>query len=209
MPVFIVGTDTDVGKTFVSSWLTHHLPLTYWKPIQSGTDINVPDDFAFVAKMAKIAPIKPVYSFAAPLSPHLASALENVEIQTEKLKIPEVKNLIIEGAGGIFVPLTNTLTLLDWMSMHKLPTLIVARDHLGTINHTCLTIEALRNRNIPVLGVVLNQTPGCSAQAAHQEAIEHFGKVPILATLPILQSVSQISPPQRLQESLAHALESH
>lgn len=186
MRVFVTGTDTDAGKTIVSAWLCLHSGADYWKPIQSG---HPPDrDADTVARLsgARIHPER--HLLRAPLSPHEAAALEGVRIELDDFRLPQTSSpLVIEGAGGVLVPLNETATMLDLMERLGAPVLIAAKSGLGTINHTCLTLAALRSRNLPVLGVVLSGPP----HPANRQAIEHFGSVAVLAELPPLAPLTR------------------
>jgi len=182
--IFVTGTDTDVGKTVVSSWLVYHLKADYWKPIQTGHDLdkNTVQRLAHIPDSECTQRIKQsVYQLNSPLSPHAAAELENVTIDIDKISAPESNNsMIIEGAGGVLVPLTKKLFMIDLIKKLNMPVIVVARSTLGTINHTCLTLEALRAKNIPVIGVVMSGTPNPS----NKQAIEHYGKVKVIAEIP-------------------------
>lgn len=195
--VFVTGTDTDVGKTIVSAWLTHHWQADYWKPVQSGmTDGS---DFDRIKQLVPSAKIHPsAYTLAAPLSPHEAAKLEGKTLKLEELVLPKTDNvLVVEGAGGAMVPLNDDQLMTDVMVHLGLPVVVVARSGLGTINHTLLTLSALRARGISVLGVVMNGPEN----PANAQAIEHFGAVKVLAQIPKLSHISNaeiaaLSPPQ-------------
>ncbi|OJX72131.1 dethiobiotin synthase [Magnetospirillum sp. 64-120] len=180
--VFVTGTDTGIGKTLVSAWLTHHWRAEYWKPLQTGaTEDSDSDTVAALAPGARIHP--PAHVFQAPLSPHAAARLEGAAIALDGLKLPATDGpLVVEGAGGILVPLNDTALTVDWVETLGLPVLVVARSGLGTINHTLLTLEALKRRHVPILGVVMNGPPNADNRAA----IEHFGGTRVLAEIPPL-----------------------
>lgn len=180
--VFVTGTDTGIGKTLVSAWLTHHWRAEYWKPVQTGAAED--SDSATIAALAPAARIHPpAYVFQAPLSPHAAARLENAVITLDGLKLPATDGpLVVEGAGGILVPLNDQTLTADWVEHTGLPVLVVARSGLGTINHTLLTLEALKRRRIPILGVVMNGPPN----PGNRKAIEHFGGTRVLAEIPPL-----------------------
>lgn len=184
--VFVTGTDTDIGKTLVAAWLTHAWKADYWKPVQTGSVDGTDADT--VAKLAPGAVIHPsTYVFAAPLSPHEAARREKARIELSALVPPKTDNaLVVEGAGGVMVPLNETALMIDLMERLRLPVVIVARSALGTINHTLMTLEMLRRRHIPILGVVMNgqRNPG------NRQAIEHFGGVPVLAEVQPLFAVT-------------------
>lgn len=184
--VFVTGTDTDIGKTLVSAWLTLNLGADYWKPVQSGAAEG--SDAETVSRLVPDAVIHPsTYMLQAPLSPHEAARRERVRIDLSAIRPPETGNtLVVEGAGGVMVPLNEVALMIDLMERLQLPTVVVARTALGTINHTLLTLDALRRRRIPILGVVLNG----QRNPANRQAIEHFGAVPILAEIRPLFAVT-------------------
>lgn len=187
MQIFITGTDTNVGKTLISSWICLHTGYSYFKPIQTGTDRDRDSDV--VSKLANANIYKESYFYQNPLSPHLAASLENGNIDISRVKLPKEHNLIVEGAGGVFVPINKTTFMVDLIKKLNIPVILVARSTLGTINHTLLSLEALRIRSIPILGVILN---GPHNQD-NLKAIEFYGKVQILASVPKLQEISKKS----------------
>ena len=184
--VFVTGTDTDVGKTVVAAWLVSNWRADYWKPVQSGMVDG--SDAACVADLAPGTPIHPsAYTLQAPLSPHEAARHESLRIDLAAIVPPSTaRPLVVEGAGGVLVPLNDTALMVDLIAHIGLPALVVARSTLGTINHTLLTLEALARRALPVLGVVLNGPPS----PANRHAIEQFGRVAVLAELPHLPAVN-------------------
>lgn len=184
--VFVTGTDTGIGKTLVSAWLTHAWKADYWKPIQTGAVEGT--DSGTVAKLAPGALVHPsAYVFQAPLSPHEAARRERARIELSALVPPKTDNaLVVEGAGGVMVPLNEAALMIDFMERLRLPTVLVTRSGLGTINHTLMTLEMLRRRHIPVLGVVMNG----QKNPANRQAIEHYGGVPVLAELQPLFAVT-------------------
>lgn len=200
--VFVTGTDTNVGKTVVSACLASAWNAAYWKPVQTGLAED-PGDTATVTMLAGLAAdrlVPPTYAFRAPLSPHAAAAAERAEIALESFSLPAMQRLVIvEGAGGILVPLNRNALMIDLMRRLDLPAVLVARSTLGTINHTLLSLGALRARQIPVLGVVMNGPP----DAGNRRAIEQFGRTRVIAELPrvepldaaTLQSLAARIPP--------------
>jgi dethiobiotin synthetase len=185
---FITGTDTDVGKTVVSALLTLGLRSHYWKPVQSG----LPADTDFVRTVTGL----PAHHFhperhrlSQPLSPHAAAQIDRVSIALTDFQLPDAPRLIVEGAGGLMVPLNDRHLILDLIQQLNLPVCLVARSSLGTINHTLLSLAALRQAQIPILGVVINgpKNPG------NREAIAHYGQVPILAELEPLAELTTAS----------------
>ncbi len=185
--IFITGTDTNVGKTIISSWLAYHTGFSYFKPIQTGS--NESTDSIEVHKLtdAKIYP--ETYIYKEPLSPHLAANIENSEIDINNIKLPKADNLIIEGAGGILVPINEKHLMIDLIKKLDTPVILVARSSLGTINHTLLTLEVLKQRNIKVLGVIVNG----EKNEENCKAIEFYGNTKILAQFPRLELISSSS----------------
>lgn len=152
----ISGTDTGIGKTVFAAALAHALQASYWKPVQSGleeeTDSETVERLGGVPR-ARILP--EAYRLKIPASPHLSARLDNVAIDPALLQPPETEGpLVIEGAGGLLVPLTDRLLFADILARWQIPLILCARTTLGTINHTLLSLEALRLRAIPVHGVV-------------------------------------------------------
>jgi len=180
---FIVsGTDTGIGKTVFSAALTHALQAHYWKPVQSGleeeTDSEVVERMGGVPR-TRILP--EAYRLKMPASPHLSARFDNVTIEPELLLPPETDGpLVIEGAGGLLVPLTDTLLFVDIFARWRIPLILCARTSLGTINHTLLSLEALRLRAIPVHGVVFIG----DENRENQRIIADIGRVRSLGRLP-------------------------
>jgi dethiobiotin synthetase len=182
---FITGTDTGVGKTLVAATMTYALRACYWKPIQSGSS-----DQAVIRELTGFsdAHFHPTqYAFRASLSPDQAALLENITIDINTCQPPLMTNhLVIEGAGGVFVPLNEDDCMLDLMKKLAVPVVIVSRGQLGTINHTLLSIEALRRRDIPIHGVVFSG----ELNPDNQTAIEKWGKVKTLFHVPYFPSIT-------------------
>ncbi len=183
MSVFITGTGTDVGKTTISAWLCLHTNATYWKPIQTGSCI----DTAVIKQLTNSQTLKESYRLHAPLSPHAAAEAEGIVIEMKQLLEPTLNSLIIEGSGGILSPINRDLTMLDLIKALNIPVLVVAVSTLGTINHTCLTLEVLRLHHIPILGVIMNGPQNL----VNKQAIEHYGKTDVLAEFPMLEELTQ------------------
>jgi len=181
---FISGTDTGIGKTLVSAMLMSALDATYWKPIQAGLDEET--DTEIVERVSEASSNKIIperYRLHTPMSPHGAADIDDVKISLTDFNLPQytTDHLIVEGAGGLWVPINWEESILDLITRLDLPVLLVARSELGTLNHTLLSIEALRRRNIEVFGVILN---GPHHQS-NKETIEHFGKVPVWEVEPL------------------------
>ncbi|NLD38042.1 MAG: dethiobiotin synthase [Desulfatiglans sp.] len=191
--IFITGTDTGIGKTLVSAILMLGLNARYWKPVQSGlTNIT---DTEWVKRHTAIDVSRffpETYRLKAPLSPHESAALESMHIDLEEFIIPEIhkgETLIIEGAGGIMVPLNEKELMIDLMKRCNAPVILVARSGLGTINHALLSINHLKHENIKVLGVVMNGP----LNKGNRDAIEHFGGVKVIAEIEPMEQITQES----------------
>ena len=153
--LFVTGTDTGVGKSYVAALLAAGLEAAYWKPVQSGVDADA-DWVRRVTGLPAERVLPETYRLREPLSPHEAARREGVQIKMSRFALPEQKRLIVEGAGGVMVPLDDRHLMVDLMAALGLPVLVVARSELGTINHTLLTLDQLRRRGCPLLGVVVN-----------------------------------------------------
>jgi len=188
--VFVTGTGTNVGKTVVSAALLHRYrcvaPLRYWKPVQTGAPED--DDSATVTSLGGCA-AKEIWTrgmrLPKPLSPHLSAELCGVEIHVSSLlelmmDADSARRWVIEGAGGVLVPLSLKESMADLMAALGLPAVIVASSGLGTINHTLLSVEALRKRSIEIAGIVLNGEPN----ADNRRAIETIGDVAVIGEMP-------------------------
>jgi len=188
---FITGTDTGVGKTMVSALLCAALDAIYWKPIQTGTREGT--DRKTVMQLAQLPlsrTIPETYRFSPPVSPHLAARRAGVRIDLREICMPRLaarENLIVEGAGGALVPINDTQLMTDLMRHLKLPVLLVARTSLGTINHTLLSLAALRAARLKIRGVVMVGKPS----AENRRAIEQYGEVQVIGTLPLLKKVNR------------------
>ena len=159
-PLVVAGTDTDVGKTVFAAALAGALGAHYWKPVQAGFDPHegrMEGDADRAARLGGIPAeriLPELYRLQTPCSPHRAAEIDGVAIDTDALAMPEVDGaLVIEMAGGLMVPLTREVTFLDVVARWQAPVVLVARTALGTINHSLLSIEALRRRGVPLIGV--------------------------------------------------------
>ena len=194
--VFVTGTDTNIGKTVVSAALMHRMramcKVTYWKPVQTGFPTD--DDTQMVRSLGQCMTDE-IYAegirLPAPVSPHLAAALEGTKISMQALTVlaslkHEDRAWIVEGAGGVLVPLNDTELMIDLISALKLPVVVAARSSLGTINHTLLTLEALRRRQQKIAGVILVG----ERSVENRRAIEQYGDVPVLGEMPRFDALS-------------------
>ena len=188
---FITGTDTGVGKTVLSALLCAAMGASYWKPIQTGTEVD--SDSRTVQALAELSPekiFKVAYQFAPAVSPHLAARLAGVRIDLAKIKLPvgiEDASLIVEGAGGVLVPVNEKDLMVDLMRQLTLPVLLATRSSLGTINHTTLSLAALRNAGVEVAGVVMIGAPNADNRAA----IEEYGKIRVVGEIPWLAEINR------------------
>lgn len=180
----VTGTDTGIGKTIFSAALASALGLPYWKPIQSGLEEE--SDSEAVARLAKVPIHAEAYRLVTPASPHLAAAIDGVTIDLDALTPPD-GDLLIEGAGGALVPVTRTILYADIFARWQIPVIVCARTSLGTINHSLLTIEALKSRGAPIHGLAFLG----DAMADSETIIPEIGGVRRLGRLP---SVDPLTP---------------
>jgi len=159
--IFVTGIGTDVGKTVVSSVLVEALKADYWKPVQTGSFFST--DTAKVQKWVSNSESKfhpEGYLLKQYMSPHAAAELEDVELSLDHVKLPVTDNtLVIEGAGGLMVPLNRTEFMIDMIARFDAEVILVIQNYLGSINHTLLSIEALKSRNLKILGMIFNGPP--------------------------------------------------
>jgi len=157
MKLFITGIGTDVGKTIASSIIVESLQADYWKPVQAG-DLDNSDSHKIQSYISNSVTVihENSYKLTTPASPHLAAKLDHITIDIQQIVEPKTANhLVIEGAGGVLVPLNNSDCIIDLIK-EDYKVIVVSRHYLGSINHTLLTLEALRSRNIPVAGIVFS-----------------------------------------------------
>lgn len=184
----ICGTDTDVGKTVVSALVVQGLGATYWKPVQSGLE-GGGDSGRLQALLQLPAErlLPEAYRLHTPVSPHWAAELEGITIDPARLALPAVAGaLVVETAGGLLVPLRRDWLQIDQLAAWRLPVLLVARSGLGTLNHTLLSVEALRQRSIPLLGLVLNGP----LHPDNPTTLAALAQAPVLAQLPPLEPLT-------------------
>jgi len=197
---FVVsGTDTDVGKTVFAAALTLALSGIYFKPVQCGLEGET--DSECVRRLTGLPDehfLPEIYRFSTPVSPHRAAELEGMRIDPARLELPSVERpLIVEGAGGLMVPLTRSDLFIDIFMRWQAPLVLCARTALGTINHTLLSLEALRRRSIPVAGLVFvgDENADTERTIAEMAGVRALGRLPML---PLLGA-----------ETLAQAFERH
>ncbi|MEJ2900954.1 dethiobiotin synthase [Pedobacter panaciterrae] len=186
---FITGIGTGIGKTIVSSILTEKLQADYWKPIQSG-DLEISDSL-FVGNL--ISNTKTVihperYRLGQPLSPHLSAKIDGVHITTDSIKKPITDNsLIIEGAGGLMVPLNDKELICDLIKSLDAKVIVVSQNYLGSINHTLLTLEVLKANQISVEGLIFNGP----ANAETENYIQNYSGVKVIGKVPFMSRIDK------------------
>ncbi|AXC14902.1 Dethiobiotin synthetase [Acidisarcina polymorpha] len=184
----ITGTDTGIGKTVFSAALADALGACYWKPVQSGLDEET--DSEIIRRLGRIPSahiIPEAWRLKTPVSPHLSAEIDHVTLAPDSLDPPETNlPLIIEGAGGLLVPLTRQQTFADVFARWQIPVILCARTSLGTINHTLLSLEVMRQRRVPVYGVAFIGGPYPDTQ----RIIGEMGDVRILGRLPLLDPLT-------------------
>ncbi len=205
MRLIVCGTDTDVGKTVVSALVVQGLGARYWKPVQSGLEDG--GDSGRLQQLLQLPTerlLPEAYRFEAPVSPHWAAERQGLTIDPSRLALPAGSEpLVVETAGGLLVPLRRDWFQIEQIAVWGLPVLLVARSGLGTLNHTLLSLEALRRRSIPVLGLVLNGPP----HPDNPRTLESLGGVPVLAELPPLDPLTAAALERHWQASaLPHTL---
>ncbi len=180
MKLFITGIGTDVGKTIASAIITEALQADYWKPIQAG-DLSQSDGHKISNYISNSKTIVHPNSYAlnTPASPHYAASLDNLVIDIKKIKEPKTQNhLVIEGAGGILVPLNDKDTIAD-LIQPGYKVIVVSRHYLGSINHTMMTIEALNSRKITIAGIIFNgdENPATESIILSKTGVKNLGRI--------------------------------
>jgi dethiobiotin synthetase len=194
MRFVVTGTDTDVGKTVFCAGLAGFLGARYWKPVQAG----FPTDSQTVSALAAVEILPEAYRLKLAASPHQAAAAEGIAIDPDRM-VPPQGPLVIEGAGGLMVPLTRQTLFIDIFARWKIPLILCARTRLGTINHTLLSIAAIRARSIPLQGVAFIG----EGNEESEQIIAEIGQVKRLGRLPAIQPLSAA----RLAEVFAKAFQ--
>ncbi|MHB0790546.1 dethiobiotin synthase [Bradyrhizobium sp. 5.13L] len=187
--IVVTGTDTGIGKTIFSAGLADLLGASYWKPIQAG--LAGETDTETVARLGNVSPDRIVperYRLRTPASPHHAAEVDGVRIDADSLHLPDTgeRPLVVEGAGGLMVPLCSSTLYIDIFERWRLPVVLCASTRLGTINHALLSIEALRKRQIEILGIAFIG----ERNAETQSAIREMGRVRWLGRLPWLSPLT-------------------
>jgi len=184
---FITGIGTGIGKTVASAVITEKLKADYWKPIQSG-DLAQSDSLTIERLISNSETIihPETYRLNQPLSPHLSAKLDGIEIELNNFQLPKTdKNLIVEGAGGLMVPLNDKELILDLIKYLDLEVILISQHYLGSINHTLLTINTLKQHNIKIKGIIFNGDTNLESQnyILNYTGINHIGNIPTLNTL--------------------------
>lgn len=194
----ITGIGTDVGKTVVSAIVAEALNATYWKPVQAG-DLDNSDSIKVQRWTQHVHVLPEAFRLNQPMSPHAAAALEEIDISLEQLILPELDgNLIVEGAGGVLVPInSNGLVFADLFAHWKLPVIVVSRHYLGSINHTLLTVELLKSRGIEIEGIIFNGEENLATEdiIVSISGVKKLGRIPSAAEVNqefVLQEADQL-----------------
>src|SRR6478735_12622916 len=180
MRLVVTGTDTGIGKTVLAGAIALSTGAAYWKPIQAGLDEAT--DRERVAELG-VRTLPEVYCLKTPCSPHWAAEIDGVTLHDAALEVPEGEpSLVVEGAGGVLVPIREDLLFADLFARWGLPVVLAARTALGTINHTLLSIEALRARGVPILGVAFigDAIENTEATIARIGGVKRLGRLPLL-----------------------------
>lgn len=207
--IVVTGTDTGIGKTVFSAGLVAALRGSYWKPVQSGLEEET--DSQIVARLSGRPVLPEGYLLKLPASPHLSAEAEGGEIDPGSLTLPQVDGVLVaEGAGGVMVPLNREVLFLDLFAQWGAPVILCARTQLGTINHTLLSLQALRGAGCDVMGVAFIG----EAEDEVEQTICQFGNVAHLGRLPVIDGLNQntVAPggwSQKVNEALSQTFAAH
>lgn len=189
---WIVGTDTEIGKTIVSALFVTGLNASYWKPIQSGIiDGTDAQTVKLITDIPDNRIIPEVYKLNQPLSPHLSARLDDTEINLDQFYMPDStllpnNKIVIEAAGGLYVPLNDGKFMIDLVQKLALPAVLVCRSALGTINHSLMSIEILRKYDVPIAGFITNGIKNTE----NEKAITKYGKINYLGHISRLNEIN-------------------
>ena len=201
---FVTGTDTNVGKTVLSALLVAALEAVYWKPVQTGaTDGTDRESVRAWAEATDDRLPLERFRFDPPVSPHLASREAGISIALDAFHLPEApgsRKWIVEGAGGVMVPLNERELMRDLMRRIGFPVIVAARTSLGTINHTLLTLAALREARLPICGVGLIGDENIE----NRRAIEHYGDIRVIGHIPFLKTINRAALLDVYQKHFVH-----
>ena len=197
--LIVTGTDTGIGKTVFAAGLAGVLGAHYWKPVQAGTEPE--GDSETVASLSGLSAdriLPEAYRLKMPASPHLAAREEGLTLEIDRLTLPDVEGpLVVEGAGGVLVPLSESLLMVDLFASWRVPAIVCTRTSLGTINHSLLTVRALRAAGVPVLGLAFIGDP----HEENERIIPQLAGVPSLGRLPLLDPLDR--------DTLRRAMQTH
>ena len=186
---FVTGIGTEIGKTITSAILTEQLKADYWKPIQSG-DLHQSDTLKVKNLVSNsVTQFHPeAYRLTQPFSPHYSAKLDGVKINLADIRLPQTENnLIVEGAGCLMVPLNQLDLIIDLIKKLALEVVLVSKNYLGSINHTLLSVEALKNRNIPIKGIIFNG----EVNDASESIIKKMTGLNVIAHIPVLTEINK------------------
>lgn len=200
----ITGIGTEVGKTVVSAIVSEALKASYWKPVQAG-DLDNSDSRKIDRWTENVDVLPEAFRLSEPMSPHAAAEIDGITIELDQLVLPSVEgNMIVEGAGGLMVPVNSYgLLYADVFTYWDLPAIVVSRHYLGSINHTLLTIETLKRREVSIKGIIFvgDENP------TTESIIKEVAGVPIIARIPIAQKVDKgfvMSQAELLRKTVFH-----
>jgi dethiobiotin synthetase len=190
-PLFVTGIGTGIGKTLISAILVKKLQADYWKPVQAG-ELDSSDTIKVRQLVNNSTSVfhPETYRLTQPYSPHKSAELDGITIDEQTIIPPQTNNrLIIEGAGGLMVPLNDHFLMIDLVKQFNAEVILVSQNYLGSINHTLLSIEALKQRNIPIKGIIFNG----EANPSTEDYILAYTQIPLLGSVPVLNEIDQNS----------------
>jgi len=190
-PLFITGIGTGIGKTLVAAIVVEKLKADYWKPIQSG-DLHSTDTMLVKSLVSNQQTVfhREAYRLIQPYSPHKSAKLDGISISEHTIISPAADNmLIIEGAGGLMVPLNDHFLIIDLIKQLNAEAILVSQNYLGSINHTLLSAEVLKQRGITIKGIIFNG----NADASSEEYILAYTGIPLLGRIPVLPDINPLS----------------
>ena len=188
-PIFVTGIGTGIGKTLISAILVEKLKCDYWKPIQAG-ELDNSDTMKVQQLVSNTQTIfhPEIYLLTQPYSPHRSAALDGISINEQTIIAPQTSNrLLIEGAGGLMVPLNDHFLVIDLIKQSGAEVILVSQNYLGSINHTLLSVAALKQRNIPIKGIIFNGNTNVSTE----DYILNYTQVPLLGNVPLLAAINK------------------
>lgn len=186
-PLFVTGIGTDIGKTLISAILVEKLKCDYWKPVQAG-ELDNSDTIKVQNLVSNTRSVfhPEAYRLTQPYSPHKSAALDGITIEEQTIVAPKTGNtLLIEGAGGLMVPLNDRALVIDLIKQLDAEVILISQNYLGSINHTLLSIGVLKQRSIPIKGIIFNGEENTSTQdyIINYTQVPHLGRVPKLPTV--------------------------